>query len=209
MTPTQRGSKRVSAAAVAILLASVFIAASCSTTVVPPRSPIEPVTAFLLDHGDTPSLVLPKPDGNMTRYVYGDWNWYALRNTGLRDGLQALFWSPQATLGRRDLMGPAIADVVRQRIRSHAVEEVHPLTLSRADVERLRSRLDEEHRVGAQRAIVEALDLQFVPHPRRYSYFHNSNHMVASWLRELGCEIHGLTLHSRWRVERHPEMNRD
>lgn len=137
----------------------------------------------------------------MTRYVYGDWNWYALRNTGPIDGLRALFWPTQGTLGRRDLRGPPHADILHERVRVDTIDGLFLVTVARADVERLRSRLDAEHRAGAEVALVEALDLQFVPHPRRYSYFHNSNHAVAGWLRELGCETQGLAFHSRWRVQ--------
>lgn len=184
-----------------LVVAALTLAAGCSTTVVPPASPSEPVSVFLLDHGRTPSLVLPTPDGNMTRYVYGDWNWYALRNTGPIDGLRALFWPTQGTLGRRDLRGPPHADILHERVRVDTIDGLFLVTVARADVERLRSRLDAEHRAGAEVALVEALDLQFVPHPRRYSYFHNSNHAVAGWLRELGCETQGLAFHSRWRVQ--------
>lgn len=187
-----------------LVAAALVLAAGCTTTVVPPAAPHEPMTAFLLDHGRTPSLVLPTPDGNMVRYVYGDWSWYALRNTGPIDGLRALFWSTRGTLGRRDLQGPPHADILHERVRAHTIDGLFPVTVARADVERLRSRLDAEHRAGAQVALVETLDLQFVPHPHQYSYLHNSNHAVAGWLRELGCEIQGLAFHSRWRVQPPP-----
>jgi hypothetical protein len=160
------------------------------------------VTAFLLDHGSTSSLVMPTADGNMVRYVYGDWNWYALRNTGVVDGLRALFGPTQGTLGRRELRGPPDANTVRERIKGHSIDALLPVIVARADVERLRSRLDEEHRAGARIALVEAVDIQFVPSSQPYSYFSNSNHAVAAWLGELGCEIHGRSFHSRWRVER-------
>lgn len=202
MNPIERRRMRGSSTWLARLLVPLLaLMAGCRTTVVPPAAPIEPVTAFLVDHGRTPSLVLPTADGNMVRYVYGDWNWYALRNTGFIDGLRALFWPTQGTLGRRELLGPPHANSVRERIEGDIIEELLPVVVARADVERLRSRLDEEHRAGAQIALVEALDLQFVPHPPRYSYFSNSNHAVAAWLRELGCEIEGRAFHSRWRVE--------
>lgn len=180
------------------------VATGRSATVIAPANPIEPVTAFLLDHGRTSSLVLPTADGNMVRYVYGDWNWYALRNTGFFDGLRALFWRTQGALGRRELSGPADAAILRQGIKADIIQELLEVSVARAAVERLRSRLDQEHRAGAQVALVESLDLEFVPHPRRYSYFHNSNHAVAAWLRELGCETDGPAFHSRWRIRPAP-----
>lgn len=202
VTAGRPGRNRRSLIAVACLLAATVLAsAGCTTTIVPPRSPADPVDVFLLDHGDTASIVLPTPEGNLTRYVYGDWNWYALGNTGLLDGVHALFWSSQATLGRRDWAGPPTAEVVRQRIHAHAIEALIPITVGRNNVERLRSRLDAAHRTGAQRAKAERLDIEFVPHDDPYTYFHNSNHRVALWLRELGTEVRGPAFHSRWRVE--------
>ncbi len=192
-----RGSDR---GMLAVLVFMVH-AAGCSTTVIPPEARTEPVTAFLLDHGSTSGLVLPGADSNMTCYVYGDWNWYALRNTGPIDGLRALFWPSQGTLGRFDFPGPPDAHIIRERLRAVTIQELLPITVARADVERLRRRLDEEHRAGAQVATAEVLDFEFVPHHRRYSYLHNSNHAVAGWLRELGCEIRGPAFHSRWRIE--------
>ena len=183
------------------VLAFMVLAAGCSTTVIAPEAPTEPVTAFLLDHGGTSSLVLPGAHSNMTCYAYGDWNWYAMRNTGPIDGLRALFWPSQGTLGRRDFPGPPDAHIIRERLRAITIQELLPVTVARADVERLRRRLDEEHRAGAQVATAEVLDIEFVQHPLRYSYFHNSNHAVAGWLRELGCEIRGAAFHSRWRIE--------
>jgi hypothetical protein len=46
----------------------------------------------------------------------------------------------------------------------------------------------------------DAYHLTFVHHPRSYTYFYNSNHMVADWLRELGCQVRGPAYHSRWNV---------
>lgn len=183
-----------------------FIAAAlslgCSTTIVPPVSPVDPVAVFLLDHGDTSSVVLPTSDDRMTQYVYGDWNWYALGNTGIVDGLLALFWPTQGTLGRRELPGPARADKIREQVRAQVITHLYAIPVGRADVERLLARLDAEHRAGQRIAHVAAHDLEFVPHPRRYTYFHNSNHAVAGWLQDLGCEVQGLAFHSSWRVER-------
>lgn len=183
------------------LLALVALGAGCTTVIVPPSAPAQPVRVFLLDHGNTPSLVLPAADGAMTRYAYGDWNWYALRNTGVRDGARALFWPTQGTLGRHAFRATATERGVRERLGADAYVTLLSITVGSAEVERLRSRLDEEHRTGAQAASVTAYGFEFVPHPRRYTFMGNSNHAVAGWLRELGCETRGLAFLSRWRLE--------
>jgi hypothetical protein len=44
-------------------------------------------------------------------------------------------------------------------------------------------------------------DLEFVRYPRHYTIFRNSNWMVVDWLRQLGCQVRGLLLLSKWKVE--------
>ena len=193
--------RRLARALRLLLLALLPIAAGCTTVIVPPQTPAHPVRVFLLDHRNTPSLVLPAEDGTMARYAYGDWNWYALDHTGVMDGVRALFWPTQGTLGRQVLDAPPTAQGVTERLGREAYEELLPITVGRAEVERLRKRLDEEHRAGARIASVSAHGFVFVPHPQRYTYFRNSNHAVASWLHELGCETRGPAFQSRWRVE--------
>jgi hypothetical protein len=46
--------------------------------------------------------------------------------------------------------------------------------------------------------------VDFVPYPVPYSLFHNSNKVVAQWLRELGVEVWGGGPFSRWRVTEGP-----
>ena len=72
----------------AVRLAAGLLAATltgCVTVVRPPAAPADPVEVYLLDHGRTPSLVLPGGDGGSTRWAYGDWRWYALGEHGLRE----------------------------------------------------------------------------------------------------------------------------
>lgn len=183
------------------LAALVFLAAGCTTTIIPPAQPDQPISVYLLDHGRTPSLVLPSADGGMTRYAYGDWNWYALRNTGPVAGARALFLPTQGALGRQELSGPPVEASLPQGLGSDAWVNLHPITVGLSDVEQLRARLDREHSEGAKVALVESFNMEFVPHPLRYTWFRNSNHVVAAWLRELGCETEGLAFHSRWKVK--------
>lgn len=184
----------------------MFLTAACTTTIIPPNEPAQPISVYLVDHGRTPSLVLPSADGGMTRYAYGDWNWYALRNTGPIVGLRALFLPTQGALGRQELSGPSVEAYLHETLGSNAWVNLHPITVGLSDVEQLRARLDREHSEGAKVELVESFDMEFVPDPRRYTWFRNSNHVVAEWLRELGCETVGLAFHSQWKVE--PEAAR-
>ena len=42
--------------------------------------------------------------------------------------------------------------------------------------------------------------MSFVRHPQAYTVFRNSNHAVASWLRELGSTTRGFSFGANWRV---------
>jgi hypothetical protein len=186
---------------IAAVLALALLA-GCATTIVPPAVP-DTVDVFLLDHGRTTSLVVPAPDNRMVRYAYGDWNWYALGNTGAIDGLRALVGPTPAAFGRQDLRGPANETTIRSRFLPAYIVNLHAVPVGRREADALRTRLDALHRKNRAIAVATTNEFVFVPDARPYSYFHNSNHVVAQWLRELGCETRGPAFSSEWRVALH------
>jgi hypothetical protein len=187
-------------AAAAALLVVAALTAGCTTTVVPPAEIDDPVTVVLLDFGRTPGLALPG-ESDAVYYVYGDWNFYALRNTGAWDGLRALLWPTQGTLGRRRFDAPldSPATLAALRERAHAT---YPILVSRRRALALRERLDRQFAAAIDsRVFTESLGREFVRYPTPYTGWHNSNHQVRDWLRELGCETRGMAFLSEWRVE--------
>jgi hypothetical protein len=173
---------------------------ACTTTVVPPRDPADPVPVFILDYGLTSVIVVPYAEG-LRAYAYGDWQYYALANNNALRGLAALAWPTQGTLGRGQLTGPATASNVLEQVRGRGADGVHVVEVARASVERLAGRIDALY--ASQRATeVENADygMSFVHHPQRYTWFWNSNHQTAAWLEELGCEVRGPAFASRWRI---------
>jgi hypothetical protein len=182
-----------------VIVALAAAAVACTTTVVPPEGVEDPTTVVLIDHGHTPGLALPGAN-DAAVYVYGDWNYYALRNTGLWDGIRALAWPTQGAVGRRIHPAPLEAPETMESLRRGA-QRIHELRVSRRQAEALRQRLDRFFDEQPQARIrTDSLDLEFVPHPRRYTYFGNSNHMVRDWLVELGADARGPAFLSRWRV---------
>jgi hypothetical protein len=193
----------------AVALGVVLLAQACTTVVIPPADPAEPRPVFLLDHGRHASLVLPAGDAGMIRYEYGDWRWFALRQTGPFEATGALLWPTRAGLGRRWLPGPPDAPSVQQQV-AVVIEDLHVVTVEAVAVARLRAELEALFAAGANRRVVNAAyDLDFVPHPERYSAFHNSNTVVAGWLSRLGCRVRGIALLSRWRVAPPPSSPSD
>ena len=182
-----------------LVLATQLVVLAVPTTVIPPVRTIEPVRVFLVDYGRTPAIVLPITDSKMAAYAYGDWNYYALRHQGPLDSIAALLWPTRGTLGRREITGPLLADVVRSAL-GNDVEEIHALQVERVAVDRLRATLDRAYHDRFDTA-VKAYGMVFVHHPQRYTYWSNSNHMTATWLEELGCDVRGPAFASWWRVQ--------
>ncbi|MFW6032848.1 MAG: hypothetical protein ACOCTI_05700, partial [Phycisphaeraceae bacterium] len=171
------------------------------TTVVRPEQVAEPARVVLIDHGRHASLVLPADGDRMVRYAYGEWGWYALRKTGPLEAVGAMLVPTRGALGRRVLPGPVTRENVRQQL-GVPIEQQWPLLAEASRVRQLRGRLDRIYRENIDTEIRNpAFGLDFVHHPDSYSYFHNSNHVTADWLEQLGFEIEGPAFSSRWTVE--------
>ena len=190
----------------ALAVAALVAVGGCTTTIIPPANVEDPATVVLMDFGRTAGLALPGLAGEAgqdtaVHYVFGDWNFYAMRNTGVLDGIRALFWPTPGTLGRRIADGPIDSGRTLQSLQSRSVQ-TYPIIVPRRQAEALRRRLDAEFEAGrATRVETGSLDLEFVRHPQAYTGWYNSNHQVRDWLVELGCEARGAAFLSRWRIE--------
>jgi hypothetical protein len=145
----------------------------------------------------------------MVRYAYGDWAWFALRQTGVSEAAATVFGRTPAALGRRRMPGPLTAANLSARLRVET-EEVLYLDVEARDARRLIADLDaifEKNRAG--RIDNEAYDLEFVPHPEDYSAFRNSNQIVGSWLEALGCRLDGAAVFASWRLASGPALRQD
>jgi len=185
-----------------LLSGLLLLLTGCATGVTPPPAPVrDPRPVFLLDHGRHASLVLTTPVGNLVRYAYGDWRYYAERDTGIGSALAALFAETPAALGRRKLPGPPRPAVVCERVRV-PIEELFPLEVPGPRVDALRRRLDRIFAAGKGRHLyAAAYDLVFTPFPGSYRLPTTSNGKVAEWLRDLGVRVAGSPLFSSWKLE--------
>ena len=187
----------------ALILWVALFFGGCGYSVIPPPAPADPAPVYLLDHGRHASLVLPA-DGGMVRYAYGDWAWYVLRHTGITQGSRALLRPSPAGLGRKKLPAVPTPASVRRYVRV-PIENLVALSAEADKVDRLRGNLENIFtEAEAAPRYNPAFDLEFVRHPEPYSLNHNSNTVVAQWLRDLGAEISGDGPLSRWRVASEP-----
>lgn len=193
----RRYALRLTPAAAALLLAA------CSATVTVPEPHADDRPVFLVEHGRHTSLVLTRADDSMVRYVYGDWRWYALNDTGFLRAFPTLLWRTQGALGRQRLPSPPEAATIHQRSRV-VIEAVHPLQAPAEKVDALLQRLDERFDAARDTLHHSALyDLDFVHDPRGYLFWSNSNHIIAEWLDALDIPVRGSPAIGNWRLD-HP-----
>ncbi|MBS3803584.1 MAG: DUF2459 domain-containing protein [Oleiphilaceae bacterium] len=172
----------------------------CSTRVIPPAQPQQPVTVHLMDHGRHASLILPAPETGWVRYAHGEWRWYAKHETGFWRAVSALFLPTDAAIARgwlesvpgRGEYSPAIPE---------GFETIHSFSVEKHQVTALRSRLESHFEAPEKTYFQARYNLHFVPYPQAYSVLSNSNQVMAQWLRELGAEVESAGLLSDWRLQ--------
>ena len=72
--------------------------------IVPPAGHVEQsVPVLVADYGYHSTLILPKSDGGLVEYAYGDWTYFGQNQKSVSTALHALVASDQATMGRRML----------------------------------------------------------------------------------------------------------
>lgn len=184
---------------VLVLLICIGLLAGCSNRLLPRANLEEPVQVHLMDHGRHPSLLLPNGGDGWTRYVYGEWRWYADDDTGFWRGIQAMLWPTQAAIGRRSI------DHLPRPGRSEAIPEgflrLYSFEVAAWRAETLRKRLDSHFDEPERQTFQPRYNLYFVPYPASYWVFNQSNQVMKHWLEELGVEVHGPSLFSEWQLE--------
>jgi hypothetical protein len=178
----------------------LFLTGCVTTTLETPDKPENPRTVFLIDHGRHSSLVLSTEDGDLIRYAYGDWRYYADQDTSLSSGAAALLWETPATLARGELEGPPELAVLKSQLRV-GVEDTYGFEVSGADADSLREQLDDLFSQGAsEHQYVGAYDMTFSPHPEPYTWRNNSATMIGRWMSQLGVGVKGWSLVASWEV---------
>ena len=183
-------------------VAVAALLAACTHVVTPPSPGPDAAGVFLLDHGRTSSLVLPR-DAGLARYSYGDWDWYALNRKGPLRGSGILLGPTDAGIGRGELPPRGTAAGVARAVRV-PVERAWRIEVPAGRAAALGGSLEALFaRDGVERVANPLYGQTFVPHPQPYySLGHNSNHVTAGWLRRLGCRVRMRGIWSSWVVER-------
>lgn len=182
----------------AVGLVLLFVSFFTPTYIYPPKNLIEPRGVFVIDHGTHSSLAIENSRQQLIRYAYGDFRYYALRDTGLSSGAAALLFPTPATLGRAEIKGGASLENLSEQLVV-AVEVIYQLEVEASAADQLISKLDSIHLIEREKHVdVPAYGLVFAPHPDDYFWAHNSSTIVADWLRDMRVELLGWGLIASW-----------
>jgi hypothetical protein len=183
-----------------IFVLVALVAAGCTTTVIPPKNVTDPVNVYLTDYGRHSSILLRDPESHQLKeFAFGDWNWFAINQNTSGDAVEALFFSPGSTLGRRQL--DASDDIGDVHKKTEALT-VQSFCASREKVNRLLAHLDGAFNSHLDTITYNALmQFWFVRTPDAYSVWHNCNRMTTRWLNYLGCQTKGLGAFSKFKVQ--------
>ena len=182
---------------------ALFVCGGCSAVIVPPATPSrDAVPVLVADYGYHSTIILPRTQGGLVEYAFGDWVYFGQNRKSLFTALHALLASDQATLGRRVLYaeprqaGLESATGANTIIRFDAPRD-KVIELERALEERFSAKLDSI-------TYSPVHQLYFVKDDERYRWSNNCNHFTARWLERLGCEVRGIVLGSGFRVAEEP-----
>ncbi|MEA5576086.1 DUF2459 domain-containing protein [Anabaena sp. UHCC 0451] len=166
--------------------------------IIPPKKPAGAVFVYVLNLGLHSELVLPHSQGGLILYAYGDWNYFALNQQKLSDGLAALLIPTQGTIGKRKFRNidhlQQIAVEKNANLLSLRVAESQAIELAKSLEERFMRNI-------STRIENTQTGLTLVQDDQDYTILSNSNHELVAWLEELGCQVKGFVMLSNFRVK--------
>ncbi|WP_193199033.1 DUF2459 domain-containing protein [Nostoc sp. MG11] len=182
-----------------IVVASILLVWILSpATIVPPADPVEAIAIYVVDYGWHSRLVLPSGNGELIQYAYGDWNYFALNQQDLKNGLAALLLPTQGTLGRRKFSNLAeLQQIIQQQDYT-----LLSLEVAQTKVTQLLKLLDESFNRNIATSIKNSqTGLTLVKNEQKYTLLQNSNHKIVEWLQDLDCQVYGFVMWANFRVK--------
>ena len=192
-------SRRIALFLVAVLTCVFLIWVSSPTVIVPPANPTNSVTVYVVDHGYHSRLVLPDRESGYIQYAYGDWNYFALNQQSWSDAAAALLIPTQGTFGRRKFSN---IDNIRRIVDPNRDKTILNFEVAGAKAAQLLKALNERFNRNINTRVENPLNgLSFVQDDQDYSLFHNSNHELVAWLKDLDCEVTGFVMLPNFQVK--------
>ena len=189
------------------LIALALWTMGCAS-VVPAARPDRPTAIYLTDYGVHSSLLLPNGDGRYVEYCFGDWDYSALNRCWPNNAVAALFLSPHSAFGRRYVDAPPFGELPKPMHPSPG--RIQVIYASQENVDKVLNTLEARWDAGSKNIVHNPdNDTDYVPDTEHYSLANNCNHLTARCLREMGCDVHGLVVISKFRVTKVPNVGND
>jgi hypothetical protein len=190
------------AAPAVILLAPLLLwLGGCGGTITPPPHVRDPTQVYVTDYGRHSTLLLPSGNGSgLVEYAFGDRAWLVGYHRKWYNAFGSLFFSDGATLGRRYFREAPPPERFVQALQAGSYLT---FAVEKERAAELRRRLDAEwERAASTASLAPDNDgFLYVDDTEGYSLLHNCNHVTARWLRELGCEVSGATMTSKFKLK--------
>lgn len=182
-----------------ILLVAALLTGGCATAVYPQPAPPHPQAVYVADYGIHSSLLLPTGEGRYVEYAFGDWGFAALNHCLPQDALGALLVSFQAALGRRYVdLQPGQTEPHPVHPAPHRVQVVY---VPQERVERVVRELADRYRRGGPPVHNPENDTDYVKDDSEHYWVgNNCNHLTARCLEEMGCDVRGFVVLSKFKV---------
>ncbi|MEM8672874.1 MAG: DUF2459 domain-containing protein [Cyanobacteria bacterium P01_G01_bin.67] len=181
-----------------LLVVVMFILVSSPTTIIPPASPVAPITIYVTNYGYHGRLVIPTREGQLLQYTYGDWDYFALNRQNLNQAIAALLIPTSGTLGRRKFEN---LSQLQQTLGSNWQDILLSFEVSSSSVLTLEQSLGVRFKQNIATSVFNPHHgLTFVKDERNYSMFHNSNHELVFWLEQLDCKVRGFVALPNYQV---------
>lgn len=182
------------------LLTLFLLVPGCATTIHPPRHLSDPVPIFVTNYGLHSSLLLPLEHGGYAEYAWGNYKWFALNQTTAPQAVEAMLFSKESTLARRELpISPT--DSPEHVAHLIGVPSAVRFEVSRARADAVRMTLEARFARNSRPVVYNELTfLNHIPDPEQYWLFHQCNHWVGRWLERMGCRLDGPRFWASYRV---------
>lgn len=177
----------------------VLLTGGCAATVYPQPNPMHPVAVYVADYGIHSSILMPTGNGRYVEYAFGDWNFAALNHCWPQDALGALLISFQSALGRR------YVDVQPGQTEPHPVHpsphRMQVVFVREERLEQVENELDARYARGGTPLHNSDNDTDYVrDDSEHYWVGNNCNHLTARCLEQMGCDVRGLVVLSKFDV---------
>ena len=183
-----------------IVMAAFALLGGCAS-VRPQAKVADPVPVYLGDFGVHSGLFLPTPDGRYVEYGFGDWEYAAENHTLPHNAVKALAFSSGSAFGRKYHECKIAADEPELTRKPFTLQKV---MCERTDVYDLIDRLDRRYETllakNGPPVVSPDTGVAFVRGEGHYSIVNNCNHLTAQSLRELGCDVSGVVVWSKFYV---------